>query len=130
MNNLSENLPSIACLSLQQKQFLYKRLFFSSITSIAAWGIVTSTIVAWSLLYWLKPTLVSSSHVLKLLTDKAISFITLAELAVTGASAVTAIFVLLVFFALMMLSFGKKEKQYLDIIDTLHASNSGIKHSI
>ena len=124
MKKLSENLQSITCLDNQQKQFLFKRLFFSQINAIAAWGIITSTIAAWLLLYWLKPTLVSSSHILQLLKDKTISQIQLAELAVTGASAVTAVFVLLVFIALIMLSFAKKEKQYLKIIELLQDKNS------
>ncbi|MFK5987077.1 MAG: hypothetical protein QM479_16840 [Pseudomonadota bacterium] len=120
MKTLSENLSTISCLDQNQKQFLYKRIFFSSISSIAAWGIATSAITAWLLLYWLKPSLVSSTHLLQLITDKAIDFIPLAELAVTGATAVTALFVLLVVIAFMMLSFAKKEKQYLQIVNTLN----------
>jgi len=119
MNKLPENLLANTCLSSDEKQFLYKRLFFSQITSIAAWGIITSTIAAWFLLYWLKPSLVSSSHILQLLKDKVITHIQLAELAVTGASAVTAVFVLLVFIAIMMISFAKKEKQYFEIIKVI-----------
>lgn len=119
MKKLIENIQSITCLNNNQKQFLYKRLFFSSINAIAAWGIITSAITAWLLLYWLKPALVSSTHILQLLKDKKIDYLQLAEFAVTGASAVTAIFVLLIIIAMLMLSFGKKEKQYLKIIHSL-----------
>ncbi|MFK5894508.1 MAG: hypothetical protein QM504_14910 [Pseudomonadota bacterium] len=119
MQKLSENLLTIASLSEEDKTFLYKRLFFSQITAIAAWGIIISAATAWLLLYWLKPSLVSSAHLLQLLKDKTIDYLQLAELAVTGASAVTALFVLLVFIALMMLSFAKKEMQYLKIINAL-----------
>jgi hypothetical protein len=120
MKKILENVLTIAVLSDKEKNFLYKRLFFSQVNVIAAWGVVISSVTAWMLLYWLKPGLVSSSHLLQLLKTKSIDHIQLAELAVTGASAVTALFILLVFIALMMLSFAKKEKQYLTIINSLN----------
>jgi NADH:ubiquinone oxidoreductase subunit 2 (subunit N) len=124
MKKLSENLQSISCLDNKQKQFLFKRLFFSQINGLAAWGIITSAISGWLLVYWLKPILVSSSYILQLLKDKSIDHQQLAEQAVTGASAISALFVLLVFIAIMMLSFAKKEKQYLKIIELLEDKNS------
>jgi hypothetical protein len=127
MNKLSEDILAIDLLKEKQKQFLFKRLFFSQVNAIAAWGVVCSAITAWSLLYWLKPTLVSSSLILQLLEDKKIDSLQLAELAVTGASAITLIFILLAFIGLMMLSFSKKEKQYLQIIQSMKDINKGIK---
>ncbi len=127
MNQLSEDILSIDGLKEKHKQFLFKRLFFSQVNTIAAWGVISSAITAWCLLYWLKPTLVSSSLILQLLKDKLINPLQLAEIAVTGASAITALFILLVFIGLMMLSFSKKEKQYLQVIQSMKDINKGSK---
>ena len=110
---------SVNNLSNEQNQFLIKRQFFYSITRFTAWGIMISSIAAWAILYWLKPTLVDSSHLLNLLAEKQITFLQLAELAVTGASAVSAIFFLFIFIAGMLFSSAKKEQQYIEIIEKL-----------
>jgi len=119
MKNLINNTQLSVYLSEQQKQFLFKREIMMTMTHYGAWGIIFSAIAAWGLLYWLKPVLVSSSTILQLLREKSIEFIDLAELAVTGATAITGLFILLLFIALMMISFAKKEKQYFEIIEKL-----------
>jgi len=106
-------------LSENEKQFLVKRQFFYAITRFTAWGIMLSGVSAWGILYWLRPALVDSGHILSLLEQKKIDFIQLAEIAVTGASAMSALFLMLVFIAMMLFSSAKKEKQYLDIIEKL-----------
>ncbi|MBF0266037.1 MAG: hypothetical protein HQL46_12260 [Gammaproteobacteria bacterium] len=103
-------------LTEEQQQFLIKRQFFYSITRFTAWGIMLSSLTAWGILYWLKPNLVDSSHLLNLIAQKQITFIQLAEVAVTGASAISALFFLLIFIAVMLFSAAKKEQQYLEII--------------
>lgn len=123
MFKLSDDILSISGLTKTHKQFLFKRLFFSHVNVIGAWGILISSITAWGLLYWLKPSLVSSKHILQLLKDKMIEQTQLAELAVTGASAISLVLILLGFIAMMMLSFAKKEKQYLQIIQSLKNTN-------
>jgi len=82
-------------LSDEQQQFIFKRSFFQQIGIYAGWSIALSAVVAWFLLYWLKPTLVSTAYILQLLKDKQIDILQLAELAVTGATAVSAIFILI-----------------------------------
>lgn len=106
-------------LSDEQQQFLFKRSFFQQIGVYVGMSIGASAVVAWLLLYWLKPTLVSTSTILQLIRDKQIETIQLAELAVTGATAVTAIFVLIFAMAMMIVSFAKKERKYLEIIQSL-----------
>jgi len=54
-------------ISLYEQQFLIKRRFFYIIYRYTAWGLALSAITAWCLLYWLKPVLVSSSHILALI---------------------------------------------------------------
>jgi len=115
---------SVNNLSNEQNQFLIKRQFFYSITRFTAWGIMISSIAAWAILYWLKPTLVDSSHLLNLLAEKQITFLQLAELAVTGASAVSAIFFLFIFIAGMLFSSAKKEQQYIEIIEKLKSQSN------
>ena len=106
-------------LSDAQQQFIFKRSFFQQISGYAGWSIALSAVAAWLLLYWLKPTLVSTTYILQLLKDKQIDMLQLAELAVTGATAISAIFVLIFVLAMMIVSFAKKEKKYLEIIRSL-----------
>ena len=108
-----------------QKQFIFKRSLFQKISGYLAWSIGFSAAAAWGLMYWLKPEMVSSQAVLALLKEKSdsgldVSQLTdIAVLAVTGATAISALFVLIIFMAFIMISWNKKEKQYLAIIDSL-----------
>jgi len=106
-------------LSDEHKQFIFKRTFFQQIGAYVGWSIALSAVVAWLILYWLKPTMVSTASILQLLKDKQIDTLQLAELAVTGATAVSAIFVLIFVMAMMIVSFAKKEKTYMEIIRSL-----------
>ncbi|MCU7799416.1 MAG: hypothetical protein KZQ70_04530 [gamma proteobacterium symbiont of Lucinoma myriamae] len=108
-----------------QKQFIFKRALFQKISGYIAWSIDFSTVVAWGLMYWLKPQMVSPQAVLALLKEKNDSGLDLSQLtdiavlAVTGATAVSALFVMIILLAFIMNSWSKKEKQYLEIINSL-----------
>jgi len=106
-------------LSDEQQQFIFKRSFFQQIGAYAGWSIGLSAVAAWLLLLWLKPTMVSTSTILQMLKDKQLDTLQLAELAVTGATAVSAVFVLIFVMAMMIVSAAKKERRYLDIIRSL-----------
>jgi len=108
-----------------QKQFIFKRSLFQKISAYIAWSIGFSTAAAWGLMYWLKPEMVSPQAVLSLLKEKSdngldlTQFTDIAVLAVTGATAISALFVIIILLAVILNSWNKKEKQYLEIIDSL-----------
>lgn len=108
-----------------QKQFIFKRSLFQKISAYITWSIGLSSAIAWLLVFWLKPEMVSPQAVLALITEKRNSGIDLTQLtdiavlAVTGATAVSAIFVVLIVMSFLMNSWHKKEKQYLEIIARL-----------
>jgi predicted metal-binding membrane protein len=108
-----------------QKQFIFKRSLFQRVSGYIAWSIGVSTAVAWGLMYWLKPEMVNPQAVLAILKAKKDSGVDVSQLtdiavlAVTGASAISAVFILLVLLAFMISSWAKKEKRYLDIINHL-----------
>ena len=102
-----------------QQQFIIKRSLFQRISAYTSWSIGLSAFAAWGLIYWLKPELVSPNALLGQLKAKTMTFQELAEIAVTGASAISAMFFIIIFIAFMMYFWGKKEKQYLDIIKQL-----------
>ncbi|MCU7938211.1 MAG: hypothetical protein KZQ64_13155 [gamma proteobacterium symbiont of Bathyaustriella thionipta] len=108
-----------------QKQFIFKRSLFQKISGYIAWSIGFSTAAAWGLMFWFKPEMVSPQAVLDLLKEKSESGLDLspltdiAVLAVTGATAISALFVIIILLAFIMNSWNKKEKQYLSIIDSL-----------
>ncbi|WP_198266374.1 hypothetical protein [sulfur-oxidizing endosymbiont of Gigantopelta aegis] len=110
-----------------QKQFIFKRSLFQKVSGYTAWSVGVSSAVAWGLMYWLKPEMVNPQAVLSLLKAKKDSgidmsqFTDIAVLAVTGASAVSAVFILLILLAVMLNSWAKKEKRYLDIIKHLES---------
>ncbi len=112
-------------LTEKQTQFIFKRTMFQKISAYISWSVGFSTAAAWGVIYWFKPEMVSSQSVLELIKGKNDSGIDLthitdiALLAVTGATAVSALFVLIILLAIMMNIWGKKEKQYLDIIAQL-----------
>ncbi len=112
-------------LSESQKQFIFKRTLFQKITGYISWSIGVSTAAAWGLMYFFKPEMVNPKAVLALLKEKSNSGIDLTQLtdvavmAVTGATAISALFVLIILMSFMMNAWGKKEKQYLDIIAQL-----------
>jgi len=108
-----------------QKQFIFKRSMFQKISGYLAWSIAFSTALAWGLMYWLKAEMVSPQAVLALLKEKKDSGLDLSQvtdiavLAVTGATAISALFATIILLAFIMISWNKKEKQYLEIIDSL-----------
>lgn len=112
-------------LSEAQKQFIFKRSLFQKISGYITWSIGLSTAIAWGLMYWLKPEMVSPQAVLALLKEKSNNGVDLSQLtdvavlAVTGATAVSALFVIIILLSFGMNSWNKKEKQYLQIIATL-----------
>lgn len=112
-------------LSEAQKQFIFKRSLFQKISTYISWSIGVSSAIAWGLMYWLKPEMVSPQAVLALLKEKSDSGIDLTQLtdvavlAVTGATAVSALFVIIILLSFGMNSWHKKERQYLEIIATL-----------
>ena len=105
-----------------QKQFIFKRALFQKISGYISWSIGGSAAAAWGLIYLFKPEMVSPDAVLALLKEKSVRGIDLTQLtdvavlAVTGATAISALFVIIILLAFVMNSWGKKEKQYLDII--------------
>ena len=106
-------------LSDAQQQFIFKRTLFQRVSGYISWSIGLSAFAAWGLIYWLKPELVSPDALLEQLQAKTITFAQLAEIALTGSSAISALFFIIIFVAFMMYFWGKKEKQYLDIIKQL-----------
>ncbi len=106
-------------LSETQQQFIFKRSLFQRVSGYISWSIGLSALAAWGLIYWLKPVLVSPDALLAQLKAKSLSYQQLAEIAVTGSSAISALFFIIMFVAFMMYFWGKKEKQYLDIIKQL-----------
>jgi hypothetical protein len=113
-------------LSEAQKQFIFKRSMFQKISGYIAWSVGLSTAAAWGLIFWLKPHLVNPNAVLALLKEKKQAGIDLSQvtdiavLAVTGATAVSALFFLMIFISLGMNSWNKKEQKYLKIIAKLN----------
>jgi len=103
----------------KQHQFIFKRSLFQRMSAYISWSIGLSALAAWGLIYWLKPVLVSPDALLAELKAKTMTYQELAEIAVTGSSAITAVFFIIIFVAFMMYFWGKKEKQYLDIIKQL-----------
>ncbi|MCU7834308.1 MAG: hypothetical protein KZQ83_03560 [gamma proteobacterium symbiont of Taylorina sp.] len=112
-------------LSESQKQFIFKRSLFQKISGYLSWSIGFSTAIAWGLIYWLKPEMVNPQMVLALLQEKRDSGIDISQLtdisvlAVTGATAISAFFVMIIILVFAMNSWNKKEKQYLEIISSL-----------
>ncbi|MBE9526513.1 MAG: hypothetical protein IME94_06000 [Proteobacteria bacterium] len=112
-------------LSEVQKQFIFKRTLFQKVSGFLTWSIGCSSAIAWALIYWLKPEMVDPQTVLQLLKEKKASGIDLSQLtdisilAVTGVTAISALFFMMIVLALLMYSWNKKEKQYLDIINSL-----------
>lgn len=108
-----------------QKQFIFKRSLLQKISGYIAWSIGFSTAAAWGLMYWFKAEMVSPQAVLALLKEKSDSGIDLTQLtdiavlAVTGAAAISGVFVIIILMAFIMSSWSKKEKHYLDIIASL-----------
>ena len=117
-------------LSEAQKQFIFKRSMFQKISSYVTWSIGISTATAWGLMVWLKPQMVNPQAVLALLKEKNNNGIDLSQvtdisiLAVTGATAVSAVFFIIIFISVLMSAWNKKEKQYLDIIENLEKEQS------
>ena len=108
-----------------QKQFIFKRSLFQKVSGYISWSIGFFTAVAWGIMFWLKPELVSPQAVLALLKEKTdngqdlTQFTDIAVLAVTGVTAISALFIMIIFIAFIMSSWSKKEKQYLEIIQSL-----------
>lgn len=116
-------------LSETQKQFIFKRTLFQKISGYLTWSIGVSTAIAWGLIFWLKPEMVDPQTVLSLLKEKREIGVDLSQLtdisilAVTGVSAISALFFMIIIMALFMVSWNKKEKQYLDIIHALEKNS-------
>ncbi len=116
-------------LSQTQQQFIFKRTLFQKISAYIVWSIALTSTLAWGLMFWLKPEMVSPQAVLALLKKKTASGIDLTQitdvavLAVTGATAVSALFLMIILFAFAMRSWSNKEQQYLDIIAALQKSS-------
>jgi len=114
-------------LSQKQQQFIFKRALFQKISSYLSWSIGVSGLLAWGLMYWLKPEMVDPQTVLDLLKEKKQSGLDLTPLtdisvlAVTGATAVSVVFVMIIIIAFIMNAANKREKQYLDIIKNLQS---------
>ncbi len=112
-------------LTEKQTQFIFKRTMFQKISAYISWSVGFSTAAAWGIIYWFKPEMVSPQAVLALLKEKSSNGIDLTQvtdvalLAVTGATAISVLFVLIILLAILMTSWSKKEKQYLDIIAQL-----------
>jgi len=112
-------------LSESQKQFIFKRSLFQKIAGYLHWSIGFSTSIAWGLIYWLKPEMVNPQAVLSLLKEKNEQGVDLSQLtdisilAVTGVTAFSGLFLMIIILAFAMNSWHKKEKQYLEIISTL-----------
>lgn len=112
-------------LSETQKQFIFKRTMFHKISGYLTWSIGLSTAVAWGLVYWFRPEMVNPQSVLALLKDKSNSGVDLTQLtdiavlAVTGATAISAFFLMIILLAFAMNSWNKKEDKYLEIIASL-----------
>lgn len=112
-------------LSEAQKQFIFKRTLFQKISSYITWSIGLSTAAAWGLMYLLKPEMVNPQAVLILIKEKnesGVDFSQISEIAimaVTGATAISVVFLIIIFLAVLMSGWNKKEKQYLDIIANL-----------
>ena len=106
-------------LTQTQQQFIFKRTMFQRLSGYFAWSIGLSGLAGWGLIYWLKPALVSPGVLLELIKAREVSQLQLAELAVTGTAAISALFFAIVFIALMLFSWSKKEQKYLQIITAL-----------
>ena len=104
-------------LTEMQRQFIFKRSLFQRVSGYISWSIGLSALAAWGLIYWLKPVLVSPQVLLQQLKANTLSQQELAEIAVTGTAAISALFIFIIFYALSMLLWSKKEKKYLDIIE-------------
>ena len=117
-------------LSETQKQFIYKRSLFQKISAYLTWSIGFSSAITWGLIYWLKPEMVDPQTVLLLLKKKNESGVDLSQmtdisiLAVTGATAISALFFMIIILALSMHFWSKKEKQYLEIISCLEKKSN------
>lgn len=78
-----------------------------------------SALFAWLMLLWFKPAWINISLLLSLIRQKSLTFVQLAELAVTGAAAISAVFVLLVLLGLQLWYANKKQRRLLAIIQQL-----------
>ena len=112
-------------LSEAQKQFIFKRSLFQKISSYITWSIGLSTAAAWLLMYWLKPQMVNPQAVLAIIKDKSDSGVDMSQItdiaimAVTGATAISVVFLTIILLVFVMQSCNKKEKKYLEIIAAL-----------
>ncbi len=112
-------------LSDAQKQFIFKRTMFQKISGYLAWSIGLSSSIAWGFIFWFKPEMVNPQAVLALLktkTDNGVNMTQvtdLAILAVTGATAISALFFFVLLMSFVLYSSSKKEQEYLSIIEHL-----------
>jgi len=103
----------------RQQVFLIKRRFFHAVGIYTAWTLGIFAVVAWGVLYLFKPVLVNPAHILQLMRDKQIDFLSMSEIAVTGAAAVSALFFILVVLSWVLNQSSRREKNYLEIIEQL-----------
>jgi len=112
-------------LSQAQQQFIFKRSMFQKISGYIVWSLGLTTLLAWGMMFLLKPEMVSPKAVLAIIKTKSDSGIDLTQLtdlavlAVTGATAISAVFVSILLLVFVMRSCNKKEQQYLEIIAAL-----------
>lgn len=117
-------------LTQAQQQFIFKRTLFQKISGYIVWSIGVTTALAWGLMFLLKPEMVNPQAVLALIKSKHDSGIDLTQLtdiavlAVTGATAVSAVFVSILLLVFVMRAGNKKEQQYLEIIAALKKSDN------
>ena len=100
----------IIMLTDRQQQFILKRSLFQRVSAYISWSIGLSALTAWGLVYWLKPVLVSPEALLGQLKAKTMTYQQLAEIAVTGSSAVSALFFIIIFIAVMIYFWGKRSR--------------------
>ncbi len=115
-------------LSQAQQQFIFKRTLFQKVSGYIVWSLGLTTVLAWGLMFLLKPEMVSPQAVLTIIkakTDSGIDVTQLTDivvLAVTGATAISAVFISILLLVFVMRSCNKKEQQYLEIIAALEKS--------
>ncbi len=86
-------------LSQAQQQFIFKRTLFQKVSGYIVWSLGLTTVLAWGLMFLLKPEMVSPQAVLTIIkakTDSGIDVTQLTDivvLAVTGATAISAVFI-------------------------------------
>lgn len=110
---------SINTLSKQQNEFLFKRQFYLSTAKIAGWSLIGAVILSFAVLIVFKQELINPSYLLELLRSKQIDTAQLAELALSGISAIGFCLILLVVLAMQLLKSSQRETQYLAIIEQL-----------